>query len=237
MSSLQKYSRIHRAIDTLGIFLFFGLELTLVLHVRTFVRTHGGAALGVMALGYLAADFVSGLVHWIGDTWGDITTPIVGPYFIRPFREHHVDQFAITRHDFVETNGANCLVTIFILLPMFLATRSVQTAWADAFLLFALALSFGVFLTNQFHKWAHLPQQKAARLIRWLQSSWVILPPKHHAIHHKAPFAKYYCITVGWLNPILTRLKFYRAAEYCITKLTRAIPRKNDLLLNRLANK
>ena len=71
----------------------------------------GVLALLVMALtpitGYLLADFASGFVHFMGDTFGDEHTPVVGKAFIYAFREHHTDQKAITRHDFFYTNGNN----------------------------------------------------------------------------------------------------------------------------------
>ena len=63
-------------------------------------------------LGFVIAqflvDWVSGMLHWACDTWGEFTTPIVGPTLIRNFRMHHVDPQDIIKHGFVETNAASC---------------------------------------------------------------------------------------------------------------------------------
>ena len=108
-------------------------------------------------LAYLAADLVSGVVHWAADTWGSPDLPVVGPALLRPFREHHRDPLAITRHDFVETNGNNCLVSLPVLaLAIWLSPGDdgPGSVFLPAFL---GALVVWMLLTNQFHKWAHLP--------------------------------------------------------------------------------
>jgi hypothetical protein len=65
--------------------------------------------------------------------------------------------------------------------------------------------------TNQFHKWAH--QESPSAFARWLQRRRLVLEPQHHKRHHTQPFDVNYCITNGWLNPILSRLKFFRRLE------------------------
>ncbi len=175
-----------------------------------------GVTLACGLAAYVAADFVSGLVHWMADRFGTPATPVVGANFIGPFREHHVDPKGITRHDFVETNGNNCIV----LLPAFALVYFFSPGEGMASLILtATMLAFGlsIFATNQFHKWAHM--DRPPRLIRILQKSHIILGVEHHSVHHSGSFDTYYCITSGWLNPLLAYLKFFERMEWLIFKL------------------
>jgi ubiquitin-conjugating enzyme E2 variant len=49
--------------------------------------------------------------------------------------------------------------------------------------------------------------------VRWLQSTRLVLRPDHHQIHHTKPFNMHYCITNGWLNPLLNKIGFFRGLE------------------------
>ena len=154
-------------------------------------------------LGWLAADLFSGLVHCAFDSLGSVRTPVIGPIFIRPFREHHADPQAITRHDFVETNGASCMGC----LPVLAATSvmPVTGAWGllHAGLLFT---ALGVLVTNQCHKWAHAEEAATPLPVRWAQRCGLVLHPAHHRRHHTPPFSSHYCTASGWVNAPLDAL-------------------------------
>jgi len=184
-------------------------------------------ALTALFLSYVAADFVSGLVHWAADTWGTPDWPLAGKALIRPFREHHVDQKAITRHDFVETNGNNCAISVPVAIGVALIQQGPGRASAFFGATFTFGLLFFVFLTNQFHKWAHTDEPP--RLVDLLQRWHLVLPRDHHALHHAAPFEKHYCITVGWLNEPLHRVRFFRFMEWLIGGITGLVPREDDI--------
>lgn len=159
-------------------------------------------------LAYLAADFASGMLHFLCDNFGSEKTFLIGKYFIQPFRQHHDDPVDITRHGFFETNANNCIVCLPVLIPLyFLLPLNIP-----AFYLFGLFMWFflvWIFATNQFHKWAH--QITPSPFVKFLQKIHLILPIDHHQIHHTAPHDKYYCITNGWLNAFLTKIGFFEA--------------------------
>jgi hypothetical protein len=172
----------------------------------------------------LVTDFGTGFVHWAADTWGSERVPILGSTFIAPFREHHIDPKAITRHDFLETNGASASVVLPLLFAAgWLARVDGMLFWS---VLFGMASVFTL-ATNQVHKWAHADVAPAP--VRVLQRLGIVLSPEAHAVHHVAPHMRHYCITHGWLNPILDGIGFFRAAERIIVRVFGAAPRAEDL--------
>lgn len=180
-------------------------------------------------IGILFADFISGFVHWLFDTWGAVDTPVVGALAIRTFRHHHVDQKAITRHDFVETNGHNIgLSNICSAVGLWTLFRAETVTLRHVFIGMACVFAaLFVAMTSQIHKWAH--QDRAASPIALLQRARIILSPRHHAVHHSAPYNRNYCITVGWMNGPLRAIRFFETLERVITAVTGAIPRADDI--------
>ncbi|HEY8207188.1 MAG TPA: fatty acid desaturase family protein [Myxococcaceae bacterium] len=220
------FNRIPNWTEYAGVAAFFALCIALSTKVVEAIRL-GSWVWVVMAAaaGFVAADFLSGLVHWLFDTWGTPATPVVGKTFIVPFRVHHSDPLDITRHGFIATNGHNCLASVPVLFgALFL---DMHAGWGAGLLSFLMAISLGTFGTNQFHKWAH--QKDVGPVVAFLQRHHLVLNPQHHDRHHTRPYDQHYCITTGWLNPVLRAVRFFRVVEWGITKVTGVEPRKDDL--------
>ncbi len=205
--------KVHYALELFGIVAFFVLALLIATEVYGGMVTFGYLWLlpFLVVLGYLAADLISGFVHFLADNFGSADTPIIGPNFVGAFREHHVDPKGITHHDFIDTNGNNSLISLPFMLLVWLAVPVETTALGCLFGAFSLLLCLAVFLTNQFHKWAHT--EDPPFLAAWLQRRRLILSKEHHDIHHASPYDTYYCITVGVWNPLLERTRFFERTE------------------------
>ncbi|PRP79919.1 hypothetical protein PROFUN_12408 [Planoprotostelium fungivorum] len=209
---------------SIGLFVLF---ISMTVYNLAGVITSLALPIIIIALfaGMVLADIYSGLVHWGADTWGGLETPFVGETFIRSFREHHVDPFRITMHDMVETNGDNCLTTLPILF--LLALHTPKGDLGEIFVIsFLCSTAIWISLTNQIHKWAHMRQ--APGWINLLQNSHFLLSKKDHQLHHHTPFDRYYCITTGWLNPVLGSIGFWKRMENSISMLLGVKPRADD---------
>ena len=209
-----------------------GMGATVVTAVWLASRVLGNARLHLwwlpvaMALGMMGADLVSGVVHWLFDTWGSVDTPVVGALAIRTFRQHHIDPKAMLHHDFIETNGHNFALALTLTLGGLWVLRmpgpSDRALFCAAFL---LMMAVFVSLTSQIHKWAHMPTPPS--LIVPLQRLGLLLSPGHHEAHHNAPHATNYCITVGWMDGALRHSRFFSRVERVIAWFTGIEPRRH----------
>ena len=58
-------------------------------------------------------------------------------------------------------------------------------------------------------------------LAAWLQRRGLTLSKEHYDIRHASPYDNYYCISVGFWNPLLNRTQFF---EWIEKLLRRSIP-------------
>ncbi len=169
-----------------------------------------------LLLGVVSADFATGAVHWFCDSFFAADTPVVGRALVAPFREHHDDPRGITRHGLLELHGNSCIPLIAVLL----AARALPGAEGAPGLLVQSGLLFftlAATATNQCHKWAH--EISPGPVVRWMQRAGLILSPEMHARHHRGEFRQSYCMTTGWMNPFLDRLRFFPRLEQGIRAL------------------
>ena len=168
-------------------------------------------------LGMMAGDFVSGLAHWLADTYGTERTPLVGGSFIKWFRLHHVYPKDICTHNFIATNGNTCILSApLVALCLPLVRDEEVSATRAFFVLTTVLMTATTVATNQFHKWAH--EDAPSCVARVLQRAHLILRPQHHSFHHMEPFKTDYCIANGWMNPLLERIEFFGRLERGLSK-------------------
>lgn len=166
-------------------------------------------------VGGALADFASGVVHWFGDRFFHETTPVLGRVLIRPFREHHGDPLALTRHGFLELSGNSVLPC----LPALLVASAAVDLWPASLVARAAALvllwgTLGALAANHAHKWAHAA--RVPRPVCWLQRHHLLLRPEQHRQHHGGAHDRAYCVATGWLNPILDRAGVFARIERAI---------------------
>jgi ubiquitin-conjugating enzyme E2 variant len=204
----------HRLLEfgALTIFLIYTVGFLGRIALADGIRADGIALFAGLIVGYLFADLISGIAHWLGDRFGNASTPLVGPAFIAPFREHHDDPQAMVKHGVVELVGNTAvfasppLIAAYYLLDF--QSQSYWTLFHAGAILSAL---IGVVVTNVIHRWAHM--EEPPHLARLLQKTGLILSPERHARHHAGAFDRAYCITSGWLDNALDALRVWSRAE------------------------
>ena len=174
--------------------------------------------IGMLFASLWMADFLSGFFHWLEDTYCTKGMPIVGKLICDPNIEHHRDPGLLVRAGtFVSRNvfqWVACAV-IFVALLLF--------GWASRFWFMALLfLSFA----NEVHRWNHV--SRPGRWIQLIKDVGIIQSHRQHALHHKPPFDRNYCVLTSQINPILEAIGFWRGLEWFVFRLTFIKPKRGE---------
>src|SRR3989441_1080941 len=151
----------------------------------------------------LMADFLSGLAHWIEDSYFSPQTPLIGSTIRKNVLHHSQPQAFVGNpwHVTIRSSLFWSVSTAVVLYPFgFLGPM-----WVGALVLAVFA--------NQIHKWSHTNWAAVPRIIRWFQASGVLQTPAHHKRHHGGGRDTHYCVVTNVLNPVLDGLRFWRALE------------------------
>lgn len=158
----------------------------------------------------LAADFLSGLFHWLEDAYGNENWPVTGRFVTKPNIIHHHDPRYFTRHGWLESSWLLLCFGLVILAAAWLCNLLTWQVW--------LVVILGV-NANQIHKWAHRTPKENGPIIAVLQRARLVQTPRHHGLHHTDPKNSHYCVLTNFLNPILDGVRLWDGLEWIVRAL------------------
>lgn len=160
--------------------------------------------IGVMLL----VDFITGMVHWLEDSFWSPNTPVLGKWLVVPNLAHHKNGQAFLEKSWFESSWDLLIVGCIVILIAYLSN---SLTW-EVLLFSALIIN-----ANQIHKWAHMTRDKDKPvIIAMLQKLYVLQRTKNHGQHHRKPHLTHYCTVTNVLNPILDKIRFWRMLEFIL---------------------
>lgn len=155
----------------------------------------------------IVADFLTGLVHWIEDTYGLPDWPWIGKLVIEPNIEHHHYPGRLgSMSVFLIRNYQVFVPCLFVAAAALLLGG--WSAWPVV-----LTVAFAA-MGNEVHTWNHRGQNPWP--IRFLQDSGLVQDARHHAKHHRPPFNSHFCTLTNFTNELLELIRFWPAAEWLL---------------------
>lgn len=160
--------------------------------------------IGNILLCIIIADFITGLVHFLEDTYGLPTWPLIGKQVIEPNIDHHLNPSVIGRMtNFISRNYQTVIPSAIV--------GFVLAHYECYYTLFIILLaSFG----NEIHAWNH--RSKNHPIIQFLQNTCIVQTRRNHLRHHIAPYDKYFCTLTNFTNEVLECINFWRWLEWAI---------------------
>lgn len=156
----------------------------------------------------LIADFITGFVHWLEDTYCTKGFPVIGGAVCIPNIDHHkYPKLMVEGANLIKTNYQSFSIAAIVLFIAF-----ILGLFSWQLLLVAVLASFG----NQVHLWNH--EAKSSYWVQFLKDASLIQSQKQHSIHHIPPYDKNYCVLIDFNNAWMTRVDFWKKLENFLLK-------------------
>ncbi len=181
-----------------------------------------GPILLKLVVTWLVVDWISGLIHWMEDSYGHPYLPFVGRRITKANLLHHARPRAFIHNSWYASSE--------LLLFACLGAMAIAFALGHLTPWVVLAAVLGA-NANQVHKWSHRTARENGPVITTLQRLHLIQSPRHHHSHHVGAKNSHYCVLTDVLNPILDRCRFWRGLEFALSRVFGLKTRDEDALL------
>jgi len=172
----------------------------------------------------LAADFISGVVHWWEDRYARLNGGPLQQVAIDNLRHH-----ARPREFLAKSYWASSW-DLWLLGAAAVGAAALLGVLTWHIVLFAVLVANA----NQVHKWAHRTREENGAFIGTLQRLHLLQTTRHHGRHHQGSRDSHYCVLTNFLNPLLEEVQFWRRIERLVERATSATCRDEATELARL---
>ena len=169
--------------------------------------------------GYLLADFIMGVYHWIKDTYFSPFTPIIGKTFIWGSRLHHIRPRYVLEFSDWDLFWSSAKWTLLWMGPLF---------YLYGITVFMASFFLAMSINDIVHKYAHMFDYERPTWASLLQNMHIFQSHDEHHMHHVTPHEINYCPITPYLNIILEKLNFWRKMENIIEHCTGIVAREKD---------
>lgn len=177
------------------------------------------------------ADFVSGIFHWLEDTYlTEETDNKFIAHIAKHNKIHHTDPTAFTKDSWFVNIQTTIPVVVsgLVLGYMYVLVQDYIPFIPELNFFWYTMMGIMLIFTNLIHRWAHVPNPPD--FAHNMHSIGVFQTMKHHRKHHilAAKFdedgdpvpGSHYCIIGNILNPVLESVNFWRYLEFVVYKVS-----------------
>ena len=169
-----------------------------------------------LIIGFLLADFLTGIFHWFEDTYLDycLSFPIFGD-IAKDNEMHHYFPRSILAYSYLENIYITFAGTLAILILLYSFNKSILYKYKYIIGSF----SFFSINSNFIHRLSHMRECENNVIIKSLQKYGLLCSHQHHKMHHTQIHEKY-CVITEYSNFVLDNIHFWRGFEYIIYCIT-----------------